>query len=225
MYLEYAKALDASEEVVDWIQSTLRAYLSKHAPSQGDIEHVLDYLCSKDGPQKLKRMSFVQAKEKSDAWLKTQMKKGQHIKESPRDTETIYKFDDGSAIVKLVGKAAFQREGFLMSHCVAEWFNKKDQWVYSYRDKDNNPHATFEVINSGKEIQQIKGKGNGSIHPRYIEPILQFLKSIGFEVRDQEMKNLGYFYLKPKMKALVSEFYAKPLFTLNLGTKEYIFGG
>ena len=88
-------------------------------------------------------------------------------------------------MVKLKGKNAFEREGYLMRHCVSSYYGK-DTEVYSLRDKDNNPHATLE------KDQQIKGKGNGSINPKYVKYIVEFLEEIGMEVGDNEMKNLGY---------------------------------
>ena len=48
---------------------------------------------------------------------------------------------------------------------------------------------------SAGEIVQIKGKGNGAIHPKYIHPILAFLKRIGFDIRPGDMKNLGYWHI------------------------------
>lgn len=42
---------------------------------------------------------------------------------------------------------------------------------------------------------QIKGKGNGDIHPKYINPILEFLKVIGFDIRTNDMKHLGYYHV------------------------------
>ena len=49
------------------------------------------------------------------------------------------------------------------------------------------PHATLS-----KQSQQIKGKGNGNIHPKYIKYVVEFLEHLEVEVRDSEMQNLGY---------------------------------
>ena len=40
--------------------------------------------------------------------------------------------------------------------------------------------------------QQVKGKGNGDIDPKYIEYVVKFLEWSGMEVGDSEMKHLGY---------------------------------
>jgi hypothetical protein len=122
---------------------------------------------------------------------------------SSGDIETVHDFLDGTRIVKLLSKKAYQREGYYMSHCVGGYEPDKST-IYSYRDKNNEPHATFEVAKSGNEILQVKGKGNGSIHPRYINPILTFLKIIGLEVRPSEMKNLGYLSVVPELEKILS---------------------
>ena len=73
-----------------------------------------------------------------------------------------------------------------MRHCVESYYGKDDE-IYSLRDKKNNPHATFS-----KSSQQIKGKGNGNIHPKYVKYCVEFLEHVGISVRDSEMANLGY---------------------------------
>ena len=227
MYNSYAKGLGATEEVLSWVETTLQRRLlnpKKKEPSQTEVEHLLDYLCSAAGPKKLKRMSYEQAEVKAAAWTKAQQKKGSHIEEQASDTKTIKKFTDGARIAKLVGKAAFEREGFLMRHCVASYYNRQDIEVYSYRDKENEPHATFEVLSSNGQIQQIKGKGNGSIHPKYIKPVVAFLKKLGVPVRSSEMKNLGYINVDKETKALIEEFVPK-LKTTKFDSVDYIFTG
>ena len=72
-----------------------------------------------------------------------------------------------------------------MRHCVASYHGNNTE-IYSLRDKNNMPHCTME------KDQQIKGKGNGSINPKYINYIIAFLEEVGMSVGDNEMKNLGY---------------------------------
>jgi len=72
-----------------------------------------------------------------------------------------------------------------MRHCVASYFGTETD-IYSLRDKDNVPHCTME------ENQQIKGKGNGNINPKYISYVVAFLEEVGMKVGDNEMKNIGY---------------------------------
>lgn len=204
LYLEYVNGLGGSSEVLEWVSTVLTKQGTKRTLDQTEAEHVLDYLLSPVAPQRLRRMSYADAKIAADKWSAANQKKGRNIQESAADVEVIHDFMDGARIVRLLTKPALQREGFLMSHCVGGYNpDSKDIHIYSYRDKSNMPHATFEVRRTQKEITQIKGKGNGAIHPRYINPILAFLLSIGIKVRPGDMKNLGYHHVPKDMLDLV----------------------
>lgn len=194
--LNYATGMNANDEVITWLNTVGQSTISKRGASVNAMEHIVDYLVSGDAPSRLRRMSYVDAKRKADEWSKTNQKKGKNLKDSTDDIETTHDFLDGTKIVRLKSKSAFQREGFLMNHCVGGYSpDSTECLIYSYRDKNNLPHATFEVRKSDETINQIKGKGNGPIHPKYIHPILAFLKSIGMEIRPHDMQNLGYHHL------------------------------
>src|SRR3989304_5656363 len=197
-YLQYSQTINANEEVIYWISHNLINYLKDNPENQDEIEHILDYMSSKDAPKKLKGMSYKEADSNAKKWTLTQQKKGEHIKETEKDTKTILDFKDGFKIVKLIGENAFKRESYLMRHCVSNYYNK-DTEIFSLRDKDNMPHCTME------KNQQIKGKGNGDIHPRYIDYVVQFLKHIGMTVGDNEMKHLGYINISKWRKKLSKE--------------------
>ena len=184
-YLEYAKHLEADEFVVKWVKTTLKNYLEKNDPSTEEVEHILDFLVSDKAPKRISPMSYLEAKTAAEKWNKTLQKKGLGIEEKESDTEIVLDFKDGFKIVKLVGENAYKREGFLMRHCVAGYYGKSVE-IYSLRDKDNLPHATME------RNQQIKGKGNGDIHPKYVGYVVKFLEHIGMSVGDSEMLHLGY---------------------------------
>lgn len=193
--LKYAIGMNANEEVLGWINSVYKNYAAKH-PTSHEIEHIIDYLVSPLAPSRLRKMSYTDAKRKAGEWSKANQKKGKGLTDSKDDIEIIHDFLDGTKIVQLKTKTAFQREGFLMSHCVGGHSpDDKNCLIYSYRDKNNMPHATFEVRKDNESINQIKGKGNGPIHPKYIHPILAFLKSIGMEIRPNDMQNLGYHHI------------------------------
>ena len=197
--IAYAKSLSANQEVLDWLNTTGNA-ASKIAFARlkvidSDIEHIIDWLVSGKAPLRLKKLSFKDAKRLAKEWSESNQKKGKNLTDSDNDIETIHDFLDGTRIVHLKTEKAYKREGFLMSHCLGGYSLRDGVNIYSYRDKNNNPHATFEVHKNDKEIIQIKGKGNGDIHPKYIHPILAFLKSIGMDIRPSEMKNLGYFHI------------------------------
>lgn len=189
--IEYAKAINANNEVLEWCETILRAAMKKNNLDQSEIEHTIDFLVSDASPQRLRKMSWQQAKSGADKWSKAQQKKGRNLVDNEDDIETIHDFFDGTRIVKLLSKKAYQREGFFMSHCVGA-YDPESSTIYSYRDKNNEPHATFEISKRNEQITQIKGKGNGAIHPKYIHPILIFLKTIGMDVRPSDMINLGY---------------------------------
>lgn len=200
---KYASHLSASPEVLGWLRTAGNKALTKsfHSSSfnkcQSDLEHVLDFLVSPAAPKRLQKMSFADAKRKAAEWSKANQKKGRDIVDSDEDLETIHDFLDGTKIVKLKTKKALQREGFLMGHCVGGYNpDNVNCHIYSYRGSKNMPHATFEVQKANNEIVQIKGKGNGTIHPKYIHPILAFLKSVGMDIRPSDMVNLGYFHIQ-----------------------------
>ena len=197
-YLEYVKTFEGNEQVEFWVTHNLANYLKTNQENQDEIEHILDYLISSDAPTRLKSMSYDEAKTNAEKWTKTQQKKGQHIIEKPEDTEVVLDFKDGFKIVKLVGKAAYEREGYLMRHCVAIYYGKNAE-IYSLRDKDNMPHATME------KDQQIKGKGNVNIHLKYVEYVVKFLEYTGMTVGDNEMKHLGYVNMSKFKKELNKE--------------------
>lgn len=203
--IEYARTLGASEEVLNWCNTTLKSAHAKLYRDAGGMEHIIDYLISDAAPARLRKMSYEQAKSNADKWMKANLKKGRGIVDTDSDIETVHDFLDGTKIVKLISKRSYEREGFFMRHCVAG-YNPEKSTIYSYRDSANEPHATFEVSKNGKEIVQIKGKGNGAIHPKYIHPILVFLKIIGMNIRPNDMINLGYKHLDEKLEQIVSMF-------------------
>lgn len=198
----YAKALNANQEVMSWISTTGKKTATKafvaltYVKCIEDLEHIVDYFVSPAAPTRLQKMSFVDAKRKAKEWSESNQKKGRGLIDSEDDIETIHDFKDGKKIVRLKTKKALQREGFFMSHCVGGYQpDSNDFHIYSYRDEKNIPHATFEIRKQNQEIVQIKGKGNGPIHPKYIHPILAFLEVIGMKVRPDDMINLGYHYI------------------------------
>lgn len=191
----YARDIGASEEVLSWINTTAKKAYMKHGFEIGEAEHIIDFFISDKAPTRLRKMSFQDAKRKAKEWSDANQKKGRNLTDSLDDIETIHLFPDGSSIVKLKTKSALSREGFLMNHCVGGYSLSDSRHIYSYRDSKNMPHATFEVQKNNEEIVQIKGKGNGPIHPKYIHPILEFLKVIGMDIRPSDMVNLGYHHL------------------------------
>jgi len=181
--IKYVEGMQGGQRIKDWLVT--HVFTQDHYEQQ-EVEHVIDFLMSDKAPKNLNKASYKQMQKKTDDWVKALNKKGASIKELKKDTKIVLDFKDGFRVVQLVGKNAYKREGFLMRHCVADYYGKDDE-VYSLRDKNNTPHATMS-----KSSQQIKGKGNGSIHPKYIKYVIEFLEYLDVEVRKGEMKGLGY---------------------------------
>jgi len=196
--LAYAKTLNAREDVFWWLENVGKKNIKNGKIIISDLEHIIDWFCSDASPRRLQKMSLQTAIDSAKKWSDANIKKGRGLIDASDDIETFLSFDDKSKIVLLKTTKAFKREGTLMGHCLGGYSMRHGFEIYSLRDEKNNPHATFEVNKSGKEIIQIKGKGNGEIHPKYIHRVLTFLEKIGIKVRKEEMKNLGYYYAHQK---------------------------
>jgi hypothetical protein len=209
------------EQVKFWINHNLKNYLKKHPENTNEIEHIIDYLNSDSAPERLHKMSYKQARDNADKWLKTQIKKGKTINEQEADLEVFMEFANGFKIVKLVGENAYKKEGFLMGHCVATYFGRTDSSIYSLRDNQNNPHATVELRYQNSDIYQVKGKGNGAIHPAYINYLLEFFAKVNLEIRGSELYNLGYKAIDKETYSLIQDI--KGLKFLDNQGKKYLF--
>lgn len=192
-YLETYKAMaQDNEEALYWINHNLRNYLKTNPENNAEIEHIIDFLKSDAAPTRLRKMSYEEANQGAKRWVKTLIKKGvdfelvEHV-----DYDVIIDFKDGFQLWKLKSKEAFKNEGSLMAHCVASYFGG-DSNIYSLRDSRGMPHATLEIPNGAEEFNQCKGKGNGSIHPKYVEYIFKTAKHFKMPIRDTEMTHLGY---------------------------------
>lgn len=223
-YLKYSKGQNFEEKVIEWVQINLKNYLKNNIENQSEIEHILDYLNSNKAPKRIKFMSYDEAKRGAEKWVKTLNKKAANIIETEEDVEIIKIWKSGFKLVRLKGEAAFKREGKLMRHCVASYYGKDSVKIYSIRDEQNNPHCTMEVDDSGYG-NQIKGKGNGAIHPKYIKYVLKSFKHMGLEdLRSSEMDNLGYTVLKEDFsKFLYKHFEQNSIKTLTYKNNTYFY--
>lgn len=152
---------------------------------QTEIEEILDFLYS-NKEKDFSQIGYNTIKEKKDKWHKMLAKKNITDEVEGVDFDIVKDFSDGFKFVKLKSENSFNTEGKKMSHCVASYYWRNDVVIYSLRDTFNNPHCTIE------EGQQIKGKGNGKISPKYIKYVVEFLESLNMEMREYEMKNLWY---------------------------------
>ena len=137
------------EETKEFFNGNLRRFIERGENitlSIGDIDHILDYLESDSAPKRFQKMNMYDAHKKAQEWTSSLKKKGSHINETEEDVEVLFDFEDGMKIVQLVGENAFKREGFLMSHCVSSYFDKKGSSVLSLRDNKNIPHCKITYI-------------------------------------------------------------------------------
>jgi PcfJ-like protein len=192
--VEYAKSLSVNDEILQWLETVATKALKEQRIDIYGLEHIVDWLNSSDAPSRLQRVSVEEAKKQAVKWSESNQKKGLALQDGPEDLEVFMKVG-GFTIVKLLTKNAFLREGTFMSHCLGGYEPQQGVDIFSLRDDWNNPHATLEVRLNEKEVVQIKGKGNGSIHPKYIDSILEFLKKLNMDVRIEDMPNLGYYHI------------------------------
>lgn len=111
--------------------------------SQTDIEHILDFVYSTK--KFYKTIGLKTIYEKAEKWNKELQKLWSKDDEIEwEDYEVVKDFWDGFKFVKLISQSAYNREWKLMSHCVASYYGR-DVFIYSLRDKNNNPHCTIEA--------------------------------------------------------------------------------
>lgn len=220
--LSYAKSLNADDEIMTWLNTIAKASLEKNAVSESRLEHVIDWLMSSEAPKRLRKLSVKDAIRLTSEWTEANKKKGRHLEDSENDVKEHLVFEDGTKIVRLLTKASLQREGFLMSHCLGGYSIRSDYEIFSLRDSKNFPHATFEVSTLNEEILQIKGKGNGPIHPRYIFKVLDFLKSLKIDIRPTEMANLGYYQIPEEHLNLVAKHLGKSESIIKINSVSYL---
>ncbi len=193
---KYLKGMLSEQFKIDWIVKQVENGKIK---TQQEAEHMADYL-AQARYKSLDRATYEQIKKKTNEWLQNLIKKGKSIKlKANKDYKIVKKYKNGFKFVKLISREAYEREGKFMRHCVASYYGKNDE-IYSLWDRKNEPHCTIST-----NSQQIKGKGNGSIHLKYVKYVVDFLEYLGVDVRDSEMRNLGYYNIKKIRKYLSKE--------------------
>lgn len=190
-FVDYAKSLNANQDVLSWLATAGAKALKNQSVSEQDIEHIIDWLVVTDKKKCLK-MSIKDALRLSKEWSEKNQNRAVVSEESGVDTKVFIDFKDGFEFKELLTKKAFQNEGSIMSHCLGGYNPSKDVSIYSLRDAKNLSHCTIEVRKNSSEVVQVKGKGNGSIHPKYVHYVIAFFEKIGMKIRKEEMKNLGY---------------------------------
>ena len=99
----------------------------------------------------------------------------------PLDTELAHEFPDGFKILQLLTTPALDEESKLMKHCLGNGsydseLLRRQIKVFSLRDPDGIPHATFHVDTTTKEIKQCRGKQNAAPVDKYFPYLRAFFE-------------------------------------------------
>jgi hypothetical protein len=137
-----------------------------------DVDLIIDYFDSPDGPKRPESILYYDACEKSRTW-EASLKKEFRDREDPKEIKIIK--DLGKyRWVQILGETGLDREGDEMHHCLGADTYDLDYQYYSLRDEKNKPHATLEV--NGHILLQLKGYSNGPIEPNLKKIVLDFIK-------------------------------------------------
>ncbi len=114
-------------------------------------------------------------------------------KESLEGTKPTMDLADGMYVVRLTTPKALDFESEYMGHCVGKggydsYIKSGKTKIYSLRDENGEPHATFEV--HGKRIVQCKGKQDKAPVAKYRPYVQEFVIRKKLEV-DGDTKNIG----------------------------------
>ena len=114
-------------------------------------------------------------------------------KESLAGTEPVMDLRDGMHIVQLTTPEALDFESEYMGHCVGKGYydneiKRGSVKIYSLRDENGEPHATFEV--HGNKIEQCKGKQDKAPVAKYRPYVQEFVRAQKFDI-DGDAKNIG----------------------------------
>ena len=199
-YIDYVKQFhEWNQTEIEFIENQLKKHLSENEENQTEIETILDYLFS-NPKVNISKIWYKTILEKTEKWhKKLSQLETKDDEEVWVDYEIVLDFKDWFKFVKLISQNSYNREWKIMSHCVASYFWRKVN-IYSLRDSNNKPHCTIE------ENQQVKGKWNWSIDPKYIDYVVKFLEHLRMSVWENEMKNLGYYKLEKIDKNLTSNY-------------------
>ncbi len=200
-----ARITEEISKIRDYLYSAAESYVNKTIAKAKETEQKpklrIDYL--KTGNDWDTYEKTLHAAEK---WHELMAKKAEQkahdekmYKASLSGTKNVMKLDNGMEIVQLTTPEALDFESEYMGHCVGkgsydEGVKDRTIKIYSLRDENGEPHATFEVrVNEEtkkEEIWQCKGKGNKAPIEKYRPYIQAFVKAKKIEIRG-DMANIG----------------------------------
>ena len=176
---------------LEFISNQLEKHLEDNEENSQEIEHILDYLYS-NSKLDISNIGYETIKQKARKRI-DKLAKQTFVDDEVEgvDYEVFHDFWDGFKIVKLLSENSYKKEGNIMSHCVSSYYGN-GKTVMSLRDWKNKPHCTIEYTIEDNKFQQVKGKGNGEITPKYVDYILTLCDKLWIEIRDSEMEHLWY---------------------------------
>ncbi len=153
------------------------------------VDSVIDWVKSlnkeDEDYKKLDRISFEQALERHDRWMK---KNDGILRDDSKLVKTIYSFPDGYKIVELPDDFCKTREGQLMGHCVGQG-KYSGKTIFSLRDRKNNPHATLEL--KGNRVVQLQGKENKDVVEKYHPYLQEFFTNSEYTLTEGYYTKIG----------------------------------
>ncbi|OPZ77983.1 MAG: hypothetical protein BWY78_00790 [Alphaproteobacteria bacterium ADurb.Bin438] len=192
-------------EVKDFLYSRGSDYLDKEVKkaTQGGLDKPLnlriDYLKVTNEFSDFNKALYASKKwhELLAAKAKKVKKDRDFLDKSEQGVNFEMELSDGMKIVRLNTSEALDFESNIMGHCVGK--GSYDSGVkagtleiYSLRDKNGEPHATFEV--RGNKLYQCKGKENKAPVVKYLKYTSEFILNKGLDISSCEDKNkIGLF--------------------------------
>ena len=186
-------------EVRDFLYSAADNYIDK---TLATAEHTkqspklrLDYLKTNNEYD-----TFEKALNAAHKWHEIMAQRAEKIardkelfEKSLKGTEFVMDLPDGMAAYRLTTAEALDFESEYMGHCVGKGGYDKGVedgsiQIYSIRDKNGEPHATFEV--RGNEIHQCKGKANKAPIAKYRSAVQEFVRQRRFDIKG-DVSNTG----------------------------------
>ena len=116
------------------------------------------------------------------------------FEKSLKGTEFIMDLPNGMAAYRLTTPEALDFESEYMGHCVGkggydESVKTGKTQIYSIRDKNGEPHATFHIMDHA--IYQCKGKGNKAPVAKYRPAVQEFVRQMKFDIAG-DTTNIGF---------------------------------
>ena len=147
------------------------------------IDHIVDYV-NQYGGSDITRMSYQQASQQTDGWVRELAAKKQseaQALEAAEGEEIVVDCGNGYNAVKLKNQAAFVREGKRMRHCIGDggyYSQTRDGTCMglSLRDETDHPHITFFVRNN--KISEMRQSCNAIVREKYTKYILKIMNTL-----------------------------------------------